>query len=155
MSRPRKHLRVELVSRPTSIGLPVRCVHEGDEADLSQLMFAAYRGSIDDDGESLSDAEQSVRTTLHGGHGYFLADCSFVALDDGHPAAGTLVTMLHGEPVLSQVGTAPTRKRRGLARALIQLSMNALVARGETELSLVVTSGNEPAERLYQDFGFS
>ena len=118
-------------------------------------MLSAYRGSVDDDGESLSDAEQSVQATLNGEHGDFLNDCSFVALDAGHPVAVTLVTMLRKEPLLAQVYTAPMWKRQGLARALIRLSMNALVARGETELGLVVTSGNEPAERLYETLGFS
>ncbi len=134
--------------------LPVRCVRGGDEGDLGRLMLAAYQGSIDDDGETLVDAEQSVHATLTGEHGEFLGDCSFVALDAGHPVAVTLVTLLHGAPLLAQAYTSPTWKRRGLARVLIQLSMNALVVRGETALGLVVTSGNEPAERLYDGLGF-
>lgn len=154
MERSRRHLYVRITSGPAPVGLPIRCVRRGDEEDLSSLMFSAYRGSVDDDGESLSDAEQSVHSTLNGEHGDFLDDCSFVALDAAYPVAVTLVTMLHGQPLLAQVYTDPTWKRRGLARALIKLSMNALAARSETELSLVVTSGNDPAERLYESLGF-
>ena len=154
MDPARRHLRVQLVARSSQIDVLVRRVLPGDFADLSQLMFAAYRGSIDDDGESLSDAEASVRATLNGEHGDFLDDCSFVALESDHPVAATLVTMLDREPLLAQVYTSPERRSQGLGRALIQFSMNALILRGESELNLVVTSGNEAAERLYESLGF-
>lgn len=155
MERLRRRLRAQLVSRPVSLGLPIKCVRQTEEGDLSMLMLEAYHGSIDDDGETLPDAQQSVRATLNGEHGDFLDDCSLVALDRDRPVAVTFVTRFRGEPLLAQVYTAPTWKQRGLARALIQLSMNALVARGESVLNLVVTSGNDPAERLYVSLGFS
>ena len=48
----------------------------------------------------------------------------------------------------------PSWKNRGLARALIQLSMNALLDRSESVLTLIVKVGNLPAEHLYESMGF-
>ena len=117
-------------------------------------MLDAYRGSIDDDGETFVDAQSHVRAILNGEHGDPLLDCSFLALDADWPTSVTIVTLFRGEPLLAQAFTTPRWKRRGLARALISLSMNALIERGEHVLNLVVTSGNEPAERLYNELGF-
>ena len=42
-------------------------------------MLAAYRGTVDDEGESEADAVAEVERTLRGGYGPLLDEGSFVA----------------------------------------------------------------------------
>jgi ribosomal protein S18 acetylase RimI-like enzyme len=50
--------------------------------------------------------------------------------------------------------TAPQYQGRGLAGFLICKSLFALKLAGYSELYLVVTEGNTPAEKLYRKIGF-
>ena len=78
-----------------------------------------------------------------------LPDCSFVALDEGRIVAATQVCLDEGRPLFARAYTLPSWQNRGLARALIQLSQNALIERGEQVLALMVKVGNLPARHLY------
>ena len=68
-------------------------------------------------------------------------DCSFVALDGDRIVAAALVCMDEGRPLLARAYTVPAWQNRGLARALIQLSMNALLDRGETDAGALREGG--------------
>ena len=50
--------------------------------------------------------------------------------------------------------TRPEAQGRGLAGSLLRMSMNALLDRGYERLTLIVTDGNTPAQRLYASLGF-
>lgn len=139
---------------PTPGARPPR---EGDlhEAELlAQLMLDSYKGTIDDDGDTLEFARSEVTKLLRGDWGAFRADRSEVVERAGRLAAATLVTTVDGAPFLAFSMTAPEWKRHGLARAGLQRVMRTLAAQGETSLWLVVTEGNTPAERLYESLGF-
>jgi len=56
--------------------------------------------------------------------------------------------------LLAYAFTALSAQNRGLATALIRLSMQALAARGHLRLDLFVTIGNTPAEHIYEKLGF-
>jgi GNAT superfamily N-acetyltransferase len=134
---------------------PTRHPSADDQRELASAMFDAYRGGVDDPGATLDDALGSVRTFFDAGFGPPRFDCSFVALDGGRIVAVTLVCMLERRPLLAQAYTLPPWQNQGLARTLIQLSMNALLERGESTLALVVTVGNVPAQHLYESMGFA
>jgi len=128
-----------------------------DAAALSDLMFEAYRGSIDDHGESREDARAEIEKTFSGGYGRMLWEASFVASDlqdDRKLAGASLLTLWRDAPLLAFSMTRPTQRRAGLARSLIVTSAHALILHGHTNLTLVVTTGNTPAERLYESLGF-
>ncbi len=147
-------LVAQLARREVTPPLPVRHPNDDDQSELARAMFAAYRGGVDDSGETIADAEGSVRTFFGGGFGTPLPECSFVALDGGSIVAVTLVSVFEGRPLLAQAYTLPSWQNRGLARTLIQHSMNALIDRGESVLTLAVTVGNAPAQHLYESIGF-
>ncbi len=117
-------------------------------------MFDAYRGTIDERHKSAAEAVQHIKRYFAGDFGTPLLDCSFAAFEADRPVSTTLVSLDQGDPLLPQVFTAPSHQNHGIARALIQLSMNALAAKSETVVALVVTVGNEPAEHLYEAMGF-
>jgi ribosomal protein S18 acetylase RimI-like enzyme len=138
------------------IGEMVGCRHVSlkDVALLGRLMYDAYAGTIDDEGETLAQATEEVRGTLAGKYGQLLAACSFLIEEDGKALAATLVTQWEGLPLLAFVMTSPEAKNRGLGSYLVRRSIDALLADGQTELYLFVTVGNAPAQHIYEKLGF-
>ena len=125
-----------------------------DAEALAHLMLDAYRGTVDDDGETIDDARAEIGRLFAGEFGILDEDASgVVRVEDGIVAA-TLITRYEDAPFLAFSMTAPAWQRRGYARAGIERAMARLAARGETVLSLVVTRANEPATRLYERIGF-
>jgi ribosomal protein S18 acetylase RimI-like enzyme len=124
-----------------------------DQAALAGLMLGAYRGSIDDEGETLDDALAVVGQLFGGEFGTPMWACSELVEHAGTVVAATLITLYAGGPFVAFSMTAPAWQRQGLARAGLQRAMARLAAGDEPLLRLVVTEGN-PAERLYESLGF-
>jgi ribosomal protein S18 acetylase RimI-like enzyme len=137
-------------------GGAARTVREDDKEALAILLYAAYKGTIDDEGESFADALEEMAETWRGSYGRFLPECSFVVEDGEFLASACLVTYFepHAAPLVVFLMTRPEAKRRGLARRLLERSMHALSGKGYDRLTLVVTEGNDPAQRLYRALGF-
>jgi GNAT superfamily N-acetyltransferase len=130
---------------------------ESDAPDLATLMLAAFRGTVDDEGEDIVQAREEVRRTFAGAYGQMMWNSSFVVDDDlAGPAllSASVVTFWQGSPLLSFSVTHTRAVRTGLAMALIGQSARALAAQGHARLHLFVTRGNAPAERLYEKLGF-
>lgn len=133
----------------------IREVRRDDAEALASLMHEAYRGTIDDDGETLDDAGEEIRKTFAGEYGEPLDACSFVAAwPDGRLASASLITVWEGVPLVAFTMTHPEAKGKGLAGALLARSLDTLSRLGYREVSLVVTEGNEPATGLYEWLGF-
>ena len=136
-------------------GLPaVRRFKPVDEPALGPLMLRAYRGTVDDEGETLEDAVAEVRKTLAGDYGDFMPACSMVAEREAHVVSATLVTRLVGQPFIAFTFTDPACQGQGLAGACIRAAMAQLLMQGERELGLMVTLANTPAVSLYTRLGF-
>jgi GNAT superfamily N-acetyltransferase len=148
-------LVARLARRDVTPPVPVRHPTDDDRAELPHVMLDAYRGGFDEPEMTLDDARGYVRRFFEEGAATPLIECSFVALGEGRIVAAALVCLDEGRPLLAQAYTVPSWTNRGLARALIQSSMNALMDRGDSALTLVVTIGNLPAEHLYASMGFS
>jgi GNAT superfamily N-acetyltransferase len=145
--------------REVRIELPTRPVRPEDVPALGALFIAAYRDTVDDEGETLEDAIGEAERILSGGYGPFLWDCSFVTGRDGGVDATSLIarwTPPAGEPVplLVLLATAPSVQRHGLAAALLNRSIDALADQGEHELRLWVNALNDRAIALYRKLGF-
>jgi GNAT superfamily N-acetyltransferase len=131
-----------------------RRVRPGDEQGLAGLMLAAYRGTADDEGEDLQDALEEVQHTLSGKYGDFLWEHSFLMDEGGEVLSASLVTSFEGAPLLAFSMTHPSRKRSGLAGALILMSARSLRDVGYQRLVLFVSEANLPARKLYEKLGF-
>lgn len=150
----RRMLEARLVRRGES-GEALRAVRAGDAEGLARLMLDSYRGTIDDvPPGTIEFARAEVARLLSGEWGAFLGDVSLVAEREGELAHATLVALVDGVPFLAFSMTAPEWKRKGLARAGLVRTMNALLDAGHERIRLVVTVGNEGAERLYGEMGF-
>lgn len=137
---------------PIEVG--AREVRRDDAESLARLMLEAYRGTIDDGGETLDDARSEVVKTLDGGYGRFDFVASEVIERGGAIVACTIVTYYQGLPMIAFSLTLPAWRRLGLARGGLLRAMARLAGAGHGIVQLAVTCGNTPAERLYESMGF-
>jgi ribosomal protein S18 acetylase RimI-like enzyme len=127
---------------------------EDDRPALAQLLLDAYRGTIDEEEETLEQALAEIERTFGGEYGPFMRAESRVVERDGELVSATLLTRWQDRPFIAYAITDPRWQRQGLARASMRSAMHALHASGNDLLSLVVTLENEPALTLYQSLGF-
>lgn len=147
-------MKLQLQARRAEGSWPCRTITPDDIPSLAQLVIDAYRGTIDDEGETLEEALQAIQDVFAGTSGRLLNACSFAIDEQGQVQACTIVTLWHEQPLLAYVMTHPAAQGRGMGRFLIQKSIESLLAQGYHELSLFVTKGNLPAQHLYETLGF-
>ena len=131
-------------------------VTSSHQGKLARLMWAAYQGTVDYDGETLEDANKEIEHTFEGGYGALLSDCSFVISDESGEllVSAILITLYQEAPLLAFSMTHPDYKRQGYGRILVREAMAALTEAGYSEVYLSVNGANEPALGLYRSFGF-
>jgi hypothetical protein len=81
--------------------------------DLGALMLAAYRGTVDDEGESETDAIAEVERIMAGDYGPRLEDCSFAVNEDSRIAGASMISLWEGGPSLTYMVVHPDVRRRG------------------------------------------
>jgi len=151
----RRHLIAQIEVRPVEADLEIRPVTLDDADDLAALMVDAYTGELDTRSDEALDAALAEVHKFFGGlYGEPILDSSMVAVAVAGLASASLVSRYQGTPLLAMLMTASVWKQRGLARAAVQSSMNALAEKGETTLSLIVTAANRPALELSEELGF-
>ena len=151
---PRQLMRATLVEVPYPATSGLRPPTEADMQPLASLMYRAYRGTIDYEGESEADALVEVQKTFAGNYGTFVPSCSVVAERGGRLVSACLVTRWEDRPFVAFSMTDADFKRNGLARACMAAAMSRLHGAGEHEVRLVVTLANSPALNLYRSLGF-
>ncbi len=158
MKNQRRTMSLDLttLTLPSEAWQDVRPLVADDAPALARLMFDAFLGTTDDIGEPYEATEAEIARTFAGDYGAMLWSASFVA--HAAPAlplaSASVVTLWREAPLLAFSMTAPAAKRSGLAGKLITASAYALRTLGYDQLMLVVTCGNDPAERLYERLGF-
>jgi ribosomal protein S18 acetylase RimI-like enzyme len=126
----------------------------GDQHALGSLMYHAYVGTIDYEGETEEQAMAEIRKTYAGERGVFIPRCSRLIEREGRVLSATLITCWQDRPFIAFIMTHPDARNTGLARACISGAMQTLFAEGETELRLAVTLANAPAVALFVKLGF-
>jgi ribosomal protein S18 acetylase RimI-like enzyme len=151
---PRLRMRLQLSERHLPETWPLATIDASDVAALGPLMLAAYRDTVDFEGEDEEDAAAEVERTLAGEYGPMIADCSFVASHEGRVVAASVVVLAQDRPLLAYLMVLPEMSRKGIGTLLLHASGNALLRAGSTELDLYVTEENDPAVTLYRKVGF-
>lgn len=118
---------------------------------LGVLMLDAYRNTIDDEGENLDDANEAIDEYL----ATIVRPHSFVVLDGTVPVAFSFVVIVEDVHYIDPVVVAATRKRQGLGRAAVQLSLRSLADAGVSDVGATITDGNTASERLFLGLGFT
>lgn len=124
-----------------------------DRMALADLMMSAYIGTIDYDGETHEQAVQEV-------DGWFdrdtYLDTSRVAVDgSGEIVAAVLNSTWDDVAMVGYVMTSGDRKGQGIASALVDMAVHAMLDDGFTEVTAWITEGNLPSEAIFTKAGFA
>jgi RimJ/RimL family protein N-acetyltransferase len=142
-------LTASLGPRPSTNG-DLRPLTTDDRDSLAQLMLDAYAGTIDYEGESIIEAREAVDEWFSDAP---LIGQSFGAEIDGRLVSAVLAMMLDDAPFIAIVMTAPEHKGHGLGRAVVAASLESLRAEHHGTVTLYITEGNAPSERLFASLG--
>ena len=104
MTRTRLEMKLTLCPQPSRGNWPARSVQTADAPALAALMLDAYRGTVDDEGETAEEALAEVNAMLDGKYGPWLADASFVVELDGRLVAACVITLWRRPWSASQPG---------------------------------------------------
>ncbi|MEM9036087.1 MAG: GNAT family N-acetyltransferase [Actinomycetota bacterium] len=151
MSRTRSEYRLApIVVDGDGFALETKLLENEDREPLATLMLAAYRDTIDDEGEVLDDAREAIDHYL----AHAIRSHSFVAVEQGAPVAFSFVVVVDDLHYIDPVVVSPTHQGQGLGRAAVRCSLRSLAASGVTEVGATITDGNVPSERLFARLGF-
>lgn len=130
-----------------------RPVRAGDGAALGVLAYAAYRGSVDDNGEHEAWHVADLTSALEDEYGRLMTPVSRAVPAGDELIAAALFTWWDDLPLLAFCLTHPEHQGRGLATRLVTHAARELAAEGHEAMHLAVTETN-PARALYERLGF-
>jgi GNAT superfamily N-acetyltransferase len=130
-----------------------RPVRAGDGTALGLLAYAAYRGSVDDNGEHEAWHVADLTSALEDEYGRLLTPVSKAVPAGNALVAAALFTWWYDLPLLAFCLTHPDHRGRGLATRLVTHAARELAAEGHEAMHLAVTETN-PARALYERLGF-
>jgi GNAT superfamily N-acetyltransferase len=130
-----------------------RPVRAGDGPALGRLAHAAYRDSVDDNGEDEAWHVADLTAALAGRYGRLMEPVSRAVPVDDRLVAAAVFTWVDELPLLAFCLTHPDHRGNGLATRLITHAARELDAEGYREMHLAVTATN-PARALYERLGF-
>ena len=125
-----------------------------DQAAVAAVLYDAYHGTIDDEGDTREESLIEVRETMAGQYGPPVERACLVGVDEDDRIVAAVITVIFdGEPLLAYVVTDPDHQHQGWATALMEQALQEVVEQGGTRANLAVIVGN-PAEALYEQLGF-
>lgn len=154
-----RYPRDEVLSRPRpDPDHSPRRLGLADEPFIADLLYRTYANSPEralfaTTRDQREDARRGTHGLLHGDVGRWLPEASYGIEENGRLIAQTLANDLEGG-LITEVGVDPAYRRRGLARRLLPLTIEALRSAGFGVPRLVVTMWNPGAVRLYESLGF-
>ena len=150
--------RLRMIARLADVPPPPgpiasRPVRAGDGTALGLLAYAAYRGSVDDNGEHEAWHVADLTSALENEYGRLLTPVSRTVPAADELIAAAVFTWWDDLPLLAFCLTHPEHQGRGLATRLVTHAARELAAEGHEAMHLAVTETN-PARALYARLGF-
>ncbi len=142
------------LARKCAAPLLARQLQASDAEALGRLLHDAYKGTVDDDGQTFEQAVQEVKETFFGRYGAMIWTASHVVLDGGTIVCCSVVTNYQHNPLIAFAATLPEYQGKGLCTQVMTESIRALARMGRPLVKLVVTEKNERALSLYHHLGF-
>jgi hypothetical protein len=101
---------------------------EGDRGALAELLLAADRGTVDDEGADVEDARSALDRYFE----ILIRPHSLVVRDGGIPVAFSFVVVAGGLHHIDPVVVAPHRKRAGVGSDVVRRSLRSLASAAST-----------------------
>jgi len=133
-----------------SADVEIRRLYPSDRHGLAHLMLDAYLGTIDYEGETLTEAIDEVDSWLEGTS---MLDHSYGAVIDGQLVSAVLVSTVDHGPFIGYVMTDADHKGSRLGGAVTSEALASLKTSGYSQVVLYITKGNTPSERLFASLG--
>ena len=127
---------------------------------LGGLMLNAYRGTLDDEGETPEQAHDEVCRFFGGAFGPAVAPACIVGEHGGQLVCASLCCLWDGgghvpaSPLVAYAVTAPEYQGQRLGAAAIAGSLRALAHAGHARACAVITAGNVRSEATFRRLGF-
>ncbi len=131
-------------------GAAVISLSRSDAGSLAELMLDAYVGTIDYEGESLSEAIEEVESWFDGTP--LLQHSCGVVVDDLLVSAVMLLS-LDDAPFIGYVMTRAGWKLQGLGQYVTAVALASLRDAGESQVTFYITEGNAASEKLFLSLG--
>ena len=142
--------------RPSGKSVPdkltVRTPNPDDRLALADLMMSAYIGTIDYDRETHEQAVEEVDGWF--GRETYLGTSRVAVAEDGEIVAALLNSTWDDVALVGYVMTTAEWKGQGLASALMDLAIPAMLSDGFVEVTAWITEGNGPSETIFTRAGF-
>lgn len=132
-----------------------RLLVASDGRAFGALLYHAYHGTVDDDGEVLQDGLDIGPGLLAEARENLIRPCSAGIWQVGQLVAAVLTITLNDDHWIDPIIVHPDFKRHGLGTHLMRWASSALHTMSVEKLRLAVTDSNEPALALYQKLGYS
>ena len=131
-------------------GSSCRTPSQHDRIELAHLLLDAYRGTIDDEGETITEALEAIDDYLP----RILPQYSLVVERDGTLVAMAFAVVVRGTHYIDPVATASAYKRSGIGAAAVSAVLQMMADDDIVDVGAVITEGNVPSERLFSSLGF-
>lgn len=147
------------VEEPDRRDVHIRKTSRADIPALGRLYFTAYEPGVA--GESIEEATADIVASWDGTYGELWEDVSVVSVRED-AIVGALLTVKQAPweltpagPFIIELFTDPGWRRQGIARALLDHSLDRILAHGASTVALRVLADNTAALQLYASVGFS
>lgn len=149
-------MKCDLSKWNTDLTPGMRKILLSDSKALGEVMYEAYKGTIDYAGETIEEASKEVEETLNGKYGKIIEDACLLIEEDDQVASALIFNWFEEKqlPLLTFSMTRAASKGKGHATNLLKAGLTVLNKAGYTECCLFVTEGNEPAISIYKALGF-
>jgi predicted GNAT family acetyltransferase len=117
-------------------------------------LYEAYKGSLAKRFSSIEMAESSLRQTMQGEHGAYLADASFVSGALPNIVSACLITLDEANVAnVTELFTHPLYRARGLATTELAAGMIWLIKNKVERLRAEIQSSDDVSRRLFGKIG--
>jgi hypothetical protein len=127
-----------------------------DKQIVANLMLDAYRGTIDDDGETIEDALNEVQSYFSKLPDAVWLKSSWLAFINDELVCACLVGFWRerNAPLIAYIMTGSRWKGNHFATNAVARSLQSLSGGKHTEVLAVITQGNLSSEKIFMSLGF-
>jgi L-amino acid N-acyltransferase YncA len=136
-------------------------VTAADADALATLMYEAYLGTTDDEGETREQAQLEMRSFFDGRYGAPIGDACVAVERGGRLIAAALLSdwnergAIVAGPLVAFVLVHPSVRSRGHGIAVMNAALTRLAEARWGRVYAVITEGNAPSAALFGKLGFA